>query len=382
MLSQEEINALLQGDEDANEEAEVTNVIEDDEDTDFLNASERDALGEVGNISMGTAATTLFTLLNQRVTITTPKVMEMSLKEIFEDFEDPCVTIKVNYTIGLHGNNLMVLNAKDVKVITDLMLGGDGTNIEGELNEMHLSAISEAMNQMIGSASTSLSEMLGEKVDISPPEAFYEDIDQITEESLGFEVDEKAVTVGFRLTVGDLVDSEIMQMMPVSMAKSLIKAVTPPKETEDEPIVESEPVQPDVAPELAQASSVVETAPQAATQPTAPTVQVTKSAQPINAKPVEFMSFGVPSADGSLNADISLIRNVPLEISVELGRTSRKISDILEFSSGSVVELDKVVGESLDIMANGKPIARGEVVVVDENYGIRITEIVVPENRL
>ncbi len=376
MLSQEEINALLQG-----------GIDESDSSDDELNLTdkEKDALGEVGNISMGTAATTLFTLLNQRVSITTPRISIASLSEIYETFEDPCVSIHVGYTVGLDGNNLMILNAKDVKVITDLMLGGDGTNIGDELNEMHLSAISEAMNQMIGSSSTSLSEMIGEKVDISPPQAYYKGLADLSESALGFKFDEKAVMIAFRMTVGDIVDSEIMQFMPITMAKSLIKAIMP---SFDEGTSSAEPVVSNSEP--SQVSAETKSVNEAATQPVQ-AVQMPnqqsisleqKPPQPANVQSVEFPNFG-SGVQGTFNsADISLIRNVPLEISVELGRTSKKISEILDFASGSVIELDKVVGDSLSILANGRPIAKGEVVVVDENYGIRITEIVIPENRV
>ncbi len=389
MLSQEEINALLQG--GVTEEAESSDSILSDE--------EKDALGEVGNISMGTASTTLFTLLNQKVSITTPRVKIINLEELFQSFDDPCVTVQVKYTLGLEGNNLMVLDSKDVKVITDLMLGGDGTNTEGDLNEMHLSAISEAMNQMIGSASTSLSEMMGEKIDISPPQAYYEAATDMNEETLGFSFSENLVMISFRMTVGDLVDSEIMQLMPIDMAKNLIKSVMPedisvsvdvepPSDVPKTSVIESEEnyisVQPQSNNHAEQQYAQGGGQPNMTAQPMPNYGQsiAQKPAQPANVQSLEFQSFSQGLQGVYQNADISLIKNVPLEISVELGRTSKKISEILEFSSGSVIELDKIVGESLDILANGKPIAKGEVVVVDENYGIRITEIVVPEHRV
>lgn len=372
MLSQEEINALIAGN------GSVAAEEPSSDDGSSLTEEERDALGEIGNISMGTAATTLFTLLNQKVTITTPRVSEASLPQVFARFDDPCVTINVKYTVGLSGNNLMIVNSKDVKVITDLMLGGDGTNIEGELNEMHLSAIGEAMNQMIGSASTSLSEMMGKKIDISPPVAVYKPVEELTEDFTGLALDEKAIIISFAMKVGSLVDSEIMQMMPLSMARELLSSVMPSYEppTEnnvtlpyDEPVIE--PVQ--------------RTEPKRTPEPAAaprPRREAPKPKPEVDVKAVQFESFSPHEDYEPYRSDIEIIRDVPLEISVELGRTRKKISDILDFVSGSIVELDRLVGEPLDILANGKTIAKGEVVVIEENYGIRITEIVLPDHRL
>lgn len=376
MLSQEEINALIAGsgsavtEEPSSEESSLS----------MLTDEERDALGEIGNISMGTAATTLFTLLNQKVTITTPRVSEASLPQVFARFDDPCVTISVKYTVGLSGNNLMIVNSRDVKVITDLMLGGDGTNIEGELNEMHLSAIGEAMNQMIGSSSTSLSEMMGKKIDISPPIAVFKPVEELTEDFTGLGLNDKAVIISFAMKVGDLVDSEIMQMMPLPMARALLSSVMPtyevPEEEEvilpyEEPVIE--PITRKQTPRMPE--------PEPAPRPRPPK-EPKRQALEVDVRNVQFESFG-PSEDYEpYRSDIEIIRDVPLEISVELGRTKKKISDILDFVSGSIVELDRLVGEPLDILANGKTIAKGEVVVIEENYGIRITEIVLPDNRL
>ncbi len=369
MLSQEEINALLAG--GASEDTASSENNAETAPSSLLTEEEKDALGEIGNISMGTAATTLFTLLNQKVTITTPKVKETTIEEVFSDFDDPCVTIDVRYTVGIEGTNLMILDSKDVKVITDLMLGGDGTNIDGDLTEMHLSAISEAMNQMIGSSSTSLSEMLGKMIDISPPIAVSKPVEEMLEEFDDYPREEPSVIISFDMKVGELVDSEIMQMMPLSMAKNLIQSMMGGAEEEESVIDEPTPA-PAPAPEPAPAPAPTQAAAQSA-----PITQA-KPQQPVSAQSVTFQSFDSGVDLTHISSDIALIKEVPLEISVELGRTIKKISDILDFASGSIVELDKIVGEPLDILANGKVIAKGEVVVIEENYGVRITEIVVP----
>ena len=221
MLSQDEIDALLGGGDSSKSDSTSPGLTE----------QEIDAIGEIGNISMGTAATTLFTLLNKKVTITTPKVSETTMEKLSEEFVDPSVLINITYRVGIEGVNFLILHEDDVKIITDLMMGGDGTNISSELNDLHLSAISEAMNQMIGSSSTSLSEMLGNKIDISPPEAYHEKISELDYTQFGVSKSDQVVKISFRMTVGDLIDSEIMQVLPLAVAKQMVSTMINPKQT-------------------------------------------------------------------------------------------------------------------------------------------------------
>lgn len=374
MLSQEEIDALLNGSpSDSASTSEPQNYLSDEE---------KDAIGEIGNISMGTAATTLFTLLGQKVTITTPRVFETNLTTLSEDFIDPCVLINIKYRYGIEGSNILILKEHDVKVITDLMMGGDGTNTAAsELTDLHLSAISEAMNQMIGSSSTSLSEMLGDKIDISPPEAFYESITNIDLTVFEIDLGEPLVKIAFKMTVGDLIDSEIMQVIPVRFAKQMVSSLMRQSMQQLESTVEAQaPVSAPVSapsPAPAQSQAPRPSAPSQGTdnnQYASTGVQQPRQ-NPVNAMPLAFESFDEAPTTVVYATDIDLIKDVPMEITVELGRASKRISEILDFGIGTVVELDKLVGESLDVLANGKVIAKGEVVVVDENYGIRITEI-------
>ncbi len=364
MLSQEEIDALLGGGPSDSESSAPG-----------LTDEEADAIGEIGNISMGTAATTLFTLLNKKVTITTPKVSLTSMEELEKEFVEPSVLINITYKIGIEGVNFLILHEKDVKIITDLMMGGEGTNLPDELNDLHLSAISEAMNQMIGSSSTSLSEMLGKKIDISPPEAYHDKISELDYSQFGVSNEEKVVKIAFRMTVGDLIDSEIMQVLPVDVAKQMVATMVEGKaEPEPEPVPEpEEPVMPH-QPTPQKASAAPE--PQYYHEEAQGRSNV--SNERVNAVPLQFENFDGNSSQMYYNNDIELIRDVPLEITVELGRTSKKINEILDFGVGTVLELDRLVGEPLDVLANGKKIAKGEVVVVDENYGIRITDIIIP----
>lgn len=311
-------------------------------------------------------------------------------------YTDPCVIINVRYKEGIEGVNILILQESDVKIITDLMMGGDGTNVSDELTDLHLSAIGEAMNQMIGSSSTSLSEMLGEKVDISPPEPQFNSLKDLSFEDVGINSENNVVRTAFRMTVGDLIDSQINQVMPIDVAKQLVNNLLN-QSVADEPAPEPEPAQP-AAPQPQEqpvqqqpAQAPVQQAPpqyqQAPPQyQQAPMYQQPQYQQPpmqnVNAQPVQFESFDENGMISGYNNNINIIKDVPLEITVELGRTTKRISEILDFAPGSVIELDKLVGEALDILANGKKIATGEVVVVDENYGIKITDIIVPEQRL
>ena len=224
MLSQDEINALLNGiDLSADDSSTTETATIDEVGQDALTDIEKDAIGEVSNICMGTSATTLYSLVNKKVNITTPVVQMTTWKEVMGEYEKPCVFIQIKYTVGLNGTNILVLKEHDVKVITDLMMGGDGTNIDGELNELHLSAISEAMNQMMGSSSTSLSSMLGKTIDISPPEASLVDLQTKEPRDLSPFMEDNFVKIAFRMQIDDLVDSVLMQLYPLDFAKSLFQ---------------------------------------------------------------------------------------------------------------------------------------------------------------
>lgn len=401
MLSQEEINALLGGMGDS---AENTSDVVANEPTpaaadsnERLSPEESDALGEIANISMGTAATTLSILVNNRVEITTPKLSYVTLDDLKEQNPAPCVFIYISYRTGLEGKNILVLKEHDVKVITDLMMGGDGTNTDAELTDLHLSAISEAMNQMMGSAATSMSSMINEKVDISPPSSTRVDLtNTMMEDGLHDMVGQTFVQVSFRMTIGDLVDSEIMQLYPFDFAKLIYTRFRSTMEggmeetaaSEPEPAPQPEPVAAPVQqPEPMQAVPVSQMDPQMAPQqPMMGMQQPTMNGampmynmpmQNVPIQPAQFQNFA-PSQnlDGIAPENIDLIMDVPLEVTVELGRTSKSIKEILDFSPGTIIELDKLAGEPVDVLVNGKFVAKGEVVVIEENFGIRVTEII------
>ncbi|RKD34445.1 flagellar motor switch phosphatase FliY [Thermohalobacter berrensis] len=378
MLSQEEIDALLKGNL-----GDIGNTSESDS-QDALNDVEKDALGEIGNISMGTAATTLYTLLNQPVKITTPKVKITTMEELSSEYQIPFVAVQVKYKLGLRGTNLLILKTDDVKVIADLMMGGDGTNIDRDLNEMDLSAISEAMNQMVGSSCTSLSEMFSYTIDIEPPEAF--EIDFSSEDiPLLFDKNEEIVKVSFRMIIGDLIDSEIMQLIPLEFAQDMVKKLMgdssdnsqpiQPKEMENEAKISEETISKEIATSNKDNFETKEK------NIEKPQYDKKKEEKAVNIQKAQFRSFDNEEKI-EYNESINLIQEIPVEITVELGRTTRKIQEILEYGPGTIIELDKLVGEPLEIFANGKFIAKGEVVVIDDNFGVRITDIISPSKRI
>ena len=366
MLSQEEINALLGGmGEDSGSDSSDTQTLGG---ADPLSGEEKDAIGEISNISMGTAATTLSTLLNQRVNITTPNVSIANWDDISQSYDRPCVFIQISYIEGLDGNNILILREKDVKIITDLMMGGSGTDVDAtELTELHLSAICEAMNQMMGSAATSISSVLEKKVDISPPTASLIDLEgTIDEEGLGDFLKGQFVKVAFRLEIGSLIDSELMQLYPIDFAKELYSKFMSSTETEQPTPAAPQPATPAPVPPQA-----VTPTPMAAPMPTP-----VMPSQPVNVAPAQFQAFDAGINPLMQQENIGLIMDVPLEVTVELGRTNKTIKEILDFSPGTIIELNKLAGEAIDLLVNGKYVAKGEVVVIEDNFGIRITEIV------
>ena len=443
MLSQDEINALLNGMDNATgtggtdtaEEnaAQTTEAVAEPAetpkgsataDTSLLSDIERDAIGEVANISMGSSATTLYSLVNRKVNITTPVVTLATWENVIEEYERPCVFILIKYTLGLDGSNILVLKEHDVKVITDLMMGGDGSNTDGELGELHLSAISEAMNQMMGSAATSLSTMLGKMIDISPPEASLVDL---TAYKSGGEIasflEGTFVKIAFRMQIDDLVDSMIMQLYPIDFAKDLYNTFISSQSGESGDSAQTAQAAPQQA--SAQGAAQQTAMPQTDMnqqmagnqmnmnqmgmsqmnmgqmgmpqmnmgqmgmpqmnmgQMGMPQMNIGQMEMPqmnmqsnMNIQPAQFQNFSGDMNTMVSQENIGLIKDVPLEVTVELGRTSKSISDILDFAPGTIIELDKIAGEPIDVLVNGKFVAKGEVVVIEESFGVRVTEII------
>ena len=429
MLSQDEINALLNGmsaDDSADNETSETpqesneSASDNTPNTDkpeALSDTEKDAVGEISNISMGTAATTLSSLLNQKVNITTPRVEVADWDKLSRKYDRPCVMLQIRYKEGIDGNNVLILKERDVKIITDLMMGGTGNVDDGEeLTDLHLSAIGEAMNQMMGSAATSLSSMFNRKIDISPPIANIVETYNEMDETLPQFLNDNFVIVAFKMQIGDLIDSEIMQLYPVDFAKELLTMFSIDQEAQSDnssASTEPTPAEQTAAP---QPQTATAPQPQAATAPQQPMPDMSQQGMmqqgmPMQGMPMQGMPYGYgmpmqgmpygygmpmqqapvkdvnvsPASFQPFQADVNplvqqenidLIMDVPLEVTVELGRVSKSIKDILDFAPGTIVELNKIAGEAVDVLVNGKYVAKGEVVVIEENFGVRITEII------
>ncbi|WP_108669682.1 flagellar motor switch phosphatase FliY [Peribacillus acanthi] len=410
MLSQDEIDALLKGTDD-------DFGADDPPVDDFLSLMEQDALGEIGNISFGSSATALSTLLNQKVDITTPTVSVIHRSKLPEEFQHPYVAIKVNYTVGFSGVNLLVIKQSDAAIIADLMLGGDGLNPSDLLGEIQLSAVQEAMNQMMGSAATSMSTIFNKKVDISPPSIDLLNIEQ-GEGGDSIPADDLLAKISFRLKIGELIDSNIMQLLPIQFAKELVDELLNPTSTPEiksEPVIEKPIEQPIQHQQPVQHQAMYEQPP---TQPTGgyqyeqqpmpnyggqgyqPThnpyesyqpvphqpqhlgSQYVQPMQPVNVQPASFTSFEPYKLHEAEQKNLDMLLDIPLQVTVELGRTKRSVKEILELSSGSIIELDKLAGEPVDILVNDRLIAKGEVVVIDENFGVRVTDIISQSDRL
>lgn len=415
MLSQEEIEALLRGEtlEEKFSNSDDTNSGNDDTINieDFLNPIEQDALGEVGNISFGSSATALSALLGQKVDITTPSLSMINRNKLEEEFPHPYVAVQVEYTIGLIGMNLLVIKQSDAAIIADLMLGGDGLNPKPELGEIQLSAVQEAMNQMMGSAATSMSTVFNQKVDISPPSIDLMNISN-NEGRDNIPDDDLLVKISFRLRIGELIDSNLMQLLPLNFSKKIVKSLM--GESEEELAATSAPVEPTPAPSAQPEMPSQQQVPPVMEQPMQPMPpqadpyqqsmqqpmyqqpmyqqpmqqpmyqqpMYQQPAQPVNVQQAQFASFDAANLSQSESRNLNMLLDIPLQVTVELGRTKRSVKDILELTSGSIIELDKLAGEPVDILVNSRLIAKGEVVVIDENFGVRITDILSQAERL
>jgi flagellar motor switch protein FliN len=416
-LSQEEIDALLRATSDDDSYTEGSGPSAPHVD-DYLSPLEQDALGEIGNITFGSAATALSTLLGRKVDITTPKVSVIPKAELESEFPKPHVAVHVRYVDGFHGINLLVIKTTDAQVIADLMMGGDGTNAAAELSEIHISAVQEAMNQMMGSSATSMSTIFNRLVNISPPGIDIMDLAS-GEGVANLPQEEVFIKVSFRLAIGDLIDSSIMQLLPVSFAREMVSILmgggapepAPAVASFEEPMIPMTPQEPPrrdpVPPQMPYQEPPTQPMyqqpmyqqpphqespympqptmyqqpmyPPGAAYHQPPQGTGGQQAMPIRNVNVQSAQFADLTGGRGAHADdtnLNLLLDIPLKVTVELGRTSKQIKEILELSQNSIIELDKLAGEPVDILVNNKLIAKGEVVVIDENFGVRVTDIV------
>lgn len=379
---------------------------------------EIDAVGEILNISMGAAATAVSELLNAKVWITTPQVSVVKAADLNYDRLEPAICVKIVYVSGISGQNMMVLKQDDVQLILNQLMGNPlVVSPDFEFDEMNISAVSEVMNQMMGASATALSDLLGISVDISTPTPYL--IEQTNFCQLAeLDPEQTIVAVTFNLSVDGVMNSEFMSVMSVDLAKSLsgkmiekfngdaadteshIKDTT--ADTTAAPAAAAPAPQP-AAPAAQPAAPAPAPAPQQGVPAQAPagypyppqgqpqgypgygygSQYAAYGAYPPPVPPVNIqnaqlhqfdaMDFGLP-ADQKDN--LKLLMGVPLEISVEIGTAKRKVKDILEFQQGTIIELERQAGAPVDVVVNGNLIARGDVVVIDDNFAVRITEIV------
>ncbi len=451
-----------------------------------FSSMELDAIGEIMNISLGSSATAVSNMLDHRVDITTPTVAVVPVSEFSLGELEPAIGVEIKYVSGLEGSNLMLLKRNDVKVIVDILMGTEIPEEEFELNDLTISAVCEVMNQMMGAASTALSNFLGRCVNISTPQSFtLDNLEEFKKEHFQYNSD-LLVAVHFMLGIEGMLQSEFVNVMSIDLARELIAGFgldLSDEEAEEEPEPEPEPEQPTAssggkmsqeeieklmgnmgasAPEPAPASSggkmsqeeieklmgnmgasTPEPAPASSggkksqeeieklignmsgASPTPPpaapvmqppavdmsgmayvmpqmmqmmqmmqqqmqqmqlqmqqqtAVQQTQ-AQPetkkIGSKPLQTQNLGTAVQLGKeQEQNLEMIMSVPLEVSVEIGRTRRKVEEILTFSKGSLVVLDKLAGDQVDLFVNGLCVAKGDVVVIDDNFGVRITEVI------
>jgi flagellar motor switch protein FliN/FliY len=342
-LSQEEINSLLSGDMN----------FSDNSSGESLTSKEKDLIKEIGKASMESASKTLEMITGLPVKIESPEVDITSMGELRNEVEPPYMSLEVKYISGIEGINLLINRTKDAQVIASLMMGGDGTVESAEISEIEESAVSEAMNQMIGSSATTMSGILGRSINISPPVSrIWKNSEEIKLD--GISDDKKLVRVSYKMTIGSLVDSHVIQLINIETGKAIAEIMAA-KEKKPEPVQ---------APKSASTAPAYE-APRPSEKPKQQ-VEVHEAAfQPLR-----------DSGSKALPKNIDLILDVPLDISVVLGRTKKSIKEILNLSTGSLIELDKLAEEPVEVLVNGKSVALGEVVVVGENFGVRITSII------
>lgn len=433
----------------------------------IFNSMELDAIGELMNISLGSSATAVSNMLDHRVDITTPSVEVVSVEDFSLGDLEPAIGIEIKYVSGLQGSNIMLLKRNDVKVIVDILMGSETPDDEFELNELTISAVCEVMNQMMGAASTALSDFLGYPVNISTPQSFsLDDLDQFKRDH--FQVASgNLVVVRFMLRIENILQSEFVNVISVDLARELLagfemnfgapdasaeaeKATPAPAPQQPAPTPAAQPAASSSGPTLSQ-EEIERLMGGGASQPAAPEqpassgaslsqeeierlmsggaspapaqqapvqqapvqqmpvqqapvqqmpvqqipmqqipmqqipVQQMPQYEPkvINAHPVQLPTLDVEDRIGKEQADnLEMIMSVPLEISVEIGRTRRKVEDILSFSKGSLVVLDKLAGDQVDLFVNGLCVAKGDVVVIDDNFGVRITEVLKPNELL
>jgi flagellar motor switch protein FliN/FliY len=315
----------------------------------LLNETQRGALASALPHAADAAASTLSGLLTKNVTLTPAGLVDQSLSEVASAFGGGMAVVRISLSGGASGAAAVIMAEGNAALMADLMIGQDGSSAPATLSDLHLSAIGEVASQMVSALTGGLSSSLGKKFSANSSDIEVSgNLDGLTK-ALGGQV----VNAEMELTLEGHPSSRISLILSSAAANSLTGA----------------------APVAAAPAS------QGGGFSAAQNFGGGASAGPATVQPAQMSNI---SQGGQIigSANLELLMDVPLQITVELGRTHKTVRDILAFGSGSVVELEKLAGEPVDILINERPIAKGEVVVIDENFGIRITEILAPKERI
>ena len=364
---------------------------------------QKDAIAEVMNISMGNAATAASELLNAKVWITTPRVSVQKATGLRDESLEPAICVKIVYVKGITGTNMMILKQDDVQMILNQLMGQPlEVTPDFEFDELNISAVSEVMNQMMGSSATALSNFLGMHIDISTPTPYIMNEIKLSEVH-EYDDDEEVIAITFDITIEGVIKSEFVSVMSLELAQLICDKMMAPDEPEPEPVSVATPAP---APSLQAAPGYEQSpighgpVPQQPQQypqqqpmygpppayampppgygyPPPGMMMPPFGASPINIQNAQLQQFEMPNFNlpGEQGDNLQLLMGVPLQISVEIGTAKRKVKEILEFAQGTIIELERQAGAPVDVVVNGNLIARGDVVVIDDNFAVRITEI-------
>ncbi len=347
-LSQDEIDALLQGADDMLSTSSAAPAMDMPQKSGLLSPVEKDSLTELFNSTMQSVVPSLAGYLGRDIVISNAVIEIKSSDSIRSDFKKKYVQLPIDYSGGFNGKNLIIFNFGDAEVISSLMMGDDSGARPAELTEAHQSTIQEFVNQMLSSVATGFSNKFGRSINTSQP------VLSIIQKSSELQLPpgRDLVKITYNINIENLINSKFYHIMDLQLATDLAKIKGGSSGSGQQQAMQSHSYD-----------------------------AVESSGQQVGINPVKFPPLGesVPYGAGS---NISLLMDVPMTLTVELGRTRQLVRDILGLGEGSIIELDKLAGEPVDLLVNGKLIAKGEVVVIDENFGVRVTDIVSPAERV
>lgn len=372
LLSQDEINALLAGGDFGGGTKSGNSTP--------LSAEQQSILDDLANLFSASASSVYGMLAGKEVSSQINETGVAPQKNFAPKAGGSGFAFRVTCG-GLHDAPItLVVTEKGALTLADLMMGGEGKELPEEAGELYLNAAQEGLSQVVGAAFTSMSGMLGGKRLM--PENISSSLER--EEWLPFPArspDEEAWTVSATLTIEGLGDFPLWIIIPLGVGQAIadeareVVAGKQPKEAAKEQQMGDRGKE-SVQPHTQQGRP----AQGAADAPVSFGHVYDQSS--VDVRPAEFVPLVQKAGEGGAISKIDLIADIPVRVTVELGRTRKNISDILNMTPGSVIELDKMAGEPVDILVNGKLIAKGEVVVIDENFGVRITEIISSAGRV